>query len=307
VVSRIKRKGIGRLQRSEVIAGYTFITPWIIGMLAFTLIPVIYALVLSFMKWNVFGSPTYIGLANYKKMFTTDPLFWKSLWNTFYMTIFGVPLQLLTALAIASLLNMDVKGLSFYRAIYYIPSIVPLVASAILWLWILSPDFGILNAALRLIGIRGPKWIASAEWSKPSLILMMMWSSGGTMIIYLAGLKGISRQYYEAADIDGATWWAKFVHITLPLLTPTLFFTAVMGVIFTMQIFTQAYVMTQGGPLDSTMFYVYHLFNNAFAFYKMGYASALAWVLLIIILILTIIQFTMSRYWVYYEAGGERR
>jgi multiple sugar transport system permease protein len=239
-------------------------------------------------------------------MFTSDPLFWKSLYNTFYITVIGVPLNILVAFGIALFLNMKVRGMAYYRTIYYLPAVVPVVASSVLWLWILNPRFGVLNAALALVRIKGPMWLASESWSKPSIILMSLWGAGATMIIYLAGLQGIPEQLYEAAEIDGANWWHRFWKITLPLMTPTLFFTVIMGIISSMQVFTQAYIMTNGGPVDSTLFYVYYLFNNAFAYFRMGYACASAWILFLIILIITFFQLRMARYWVYYEAGGKR-
>jgi len=296
-----RKSKLSGLARKEAIAGYLFILPWILGFLMFTSIPLISSFVLSFTNYSVINPPKFAGLENYRTMFTSDRLFYKSLGNTLYIVVIGVPLNIVVGLSIALLLNTKVRGMQYYRTIFYLPSIVPIVASSILWLWILHPSVGLLNSALRLFGINGPQWLASPIWSKPALILMGLWSAGSSMIIYLAGLQGIPEQLYEAAEIDGATWWTKFFKVTLPLLSPTIFFNLVMGIIGAMQIFTQAYVMTQGGPLDSTLVYVYYLFNNAFSYFKMGYACSLAWILFLIILVLTLIQLRLARHWVYYE------
>jgi len=219
--------------------------------------------------------------------------------------VLGVPLGMAVSLGVAMLLNARVKGMAFYRTIYYLPAIVPAVASSILWIWVLNPQFGLVNVALqRLFGIAGPQWLQSELWSKPSILLMGLWGAGAGMIIWLAGLKGIPETLYEAAEIDGAGKCAAFRHVTLPMLSPYIFFNLIMGVIGTFQIFTQAYIMTSGGPVDSTLFYAYYLFNNAFRYFKMGYASALAWILFLIILALTLVQLRLGKRWVYYE--GEK-
>ncbi len=295
-----KRKS--RMARSETKAAWLFASPWIIGFIIFTLGPIVASLVLSLTKYEIFAAPKYIGFKNYQTLFFRDKLFIKSLYNTFYITVIGVPLGVITGLSIALLLNMKIRGMSWYRTIYYLPAIVPIVASSILWKWIFRPQVGLMNYVLSWFGIRGPMWLGSIAWAKPAIIIMQTWAAGATMIIYLAGLKGIPVQLYESAEIDGASWFHKFIHITLPMITPTLFFTTVMGMIGSFQIFAQAFFMTQGGPADSTLFYVYYLFNNAFAYFKMGYASAMAWILFWIILILTLLQLSLARYWVYYEA-----
>lgn len=286
--------------------GYLFISPWILGFVLFIAGPLVSSIVLSFTRYDVLNPAKFIGFGNYSYMFTRDGLFWVSLFNTLYITVIGVPLNIIVGLSIALLLNLKVKGMAWYRTIYYLPSIVPIVASSILWLWILNPHFGVLNMILEYLGIPGPGWISSPLWSKPAIIMMRMWGAGSTMIIYLAGLKGIPETLYEAAEIDGATTWKKFFHITLPMLTPTLFFTTVMGIIQSLQVFTQAFVMTQGGPAQSTLFYVYHLYNNAFVYFKMGYASALAWILFIITLVITALQIKLAPLWVHYESGTKR-
>ena len=233
-------------------------------------------------------------------MFTRDPLFWKVIGNTLYMVI-GIPLGMALSLAIALLLNLEVRGVAVWRTFFYLPSIVPAVASSILWIWIFNPRIGLLNNVLAAFGIHGPNWLQDEHTSKIALILMGLWSAGGGMIVWLAGLKGISPSYYEAAALDGANAWQRFRTITLPLLTPYIFFNLIMGLIATLQIFTQSFIMTQGGPIDSTLFYAYHLFNNAFRFLQMGYASALGWFLFLAVFLLTLLQLKLSKRWVHYE------
>ncbi|MHC4295470.1 MAG: carbohydrate ABC transporter permease, partial [Planctomycetota bacterium] len=260
-------------------------------------------LIYSFCNYDILNPAEWVGLLNYKRLLA-DPLFWKSLLNTVYMMV-GVPLGMAVGLAIAMLLNLNVRGMKTYRTIFYLPAIVPMVASAILWIWVLSPQNGLLNSLLRMIGISTPPlWLQSSSWllgSKSAIILMGLWAAGGGMIIWLAGLKGIPSHLYEAAEIDGAGPIGRFFHVTLPMLSPYIFFNMVMGVIMTMQIFTQAFIMTSGGPDDSTLFYAFYLFNNAFVYLKMGYASAMAWILLVIVCALTVVQLILSKRWVYYE------
>jgi multiple sugar transport system permease protein len=281
--------------------GFVSATPWIIGFIVFGGAPMLFSLFMSFCDYDILNPPRFVGLHNYQWMFTQDNLLPKALWNTLYMVI-GVPLGMAMSLAIALLLNLKVRGIAVWRTFFYMPAIVPMVAASILWIWIFNPEGGLLNQALRCIGIGGPLWLQDPVWAKPSIIIMGLWTAGGGMIIWIAGLKGIDEQLYEAASIDGANAWQKFMHITIPQLTPYIFFNLVMGLIGTFQIFGQAFIMTQGGPVNSTLFYVYHLFNNAFRYGHMGYASAMAWALFAIVLILTIIQFRISKKWVHYEA-----
>jgi len=242
-----------------------------------------------------------VGLDNYTWMFLHDPLFWKSMWNTVYMMI-GIPLGMGLSLGIAMLLNQKIRGVAVWRTLFYLPSIMPAVAASILWIWILKPDAGLLNTLLASAGIHGPNWLQDEHTSKLGLLLMGLWACGGGMIIWLAGLKGISDTYYEAAALDGANGWQQFRHVTLPLLSPYILFNLVMGLIGTFQIFTQAFVMTSGGPVNSTTFYAYYLFNQAFRYLHMGYACALGWVLFLIVFVLTMIQMRLSERWVHYEA-----
>lgn len=294
-----KRKS--ELVKREERAGYLFALPWFIGFSVFIAGPVIASLVLSFTRYEVVTSPRFVGISNYKFLLQ-DTLSWKSLYNTIYMVIIGVPLQLIVPLSVALLLNKEVKGISLYRTCYYLASIMPMVASSILWLWILDANFGILNTILSTMGVQGPNWLGDPAWAKLGIILMLIWAAtGSNMIIYLAGLKAVPEQLYEAARIDGANWWQLFWNITIPMLTPALFFTLIMGLVSSFQIFTQAYIMTEGGPVNSTLFYVYYLYNNAFAYFKMGYASALAWILFLVIFVITITQLKLSKHWVYYR------
>jgi len=285
----------------EAVKGYLFALPWFIGFFVFTLYPVMAAIYYSFCSYNIVSSPQWINIANYKTLINEDSLFWESLFNTVFYTFFSVPLGISIALILAVLLNHKLRGMSWFRTIFYLPTIVPVVASCILWLWILNPQFGLLNVFLAKLGITGPGWLADENWSKPSLILMSTWAVGGSMIIFLAGLQDIPRRLYEAAELDGANWWRKFISITVPMLTPTIFFNLVMGIIGSFQVFTQAFIMTDGGPVDSTLFYVLYLYRNAFVYFKMGYASAMALILFIIILFFTLVIIFTSSKWVYEE------
>lgn len=293
------------LRAREALTFYLFLTPWLLGFVLFTIGPILASAALSFTQYDIVTPPRAIGAANYHDLFASDRLFGVSLYNTGYYVLFFVPLQIALSLALALLLNLQVHGIPIYRTLFYIPSIVPAVANSILWIWIFQPQWGLLNYGLSLLGVEGPLWLSSVEWSKPSLILMSLWGSGGSMIIFLAGLQGIPQHLYEAAELDGANRWRRFWHVTLPMLTPTTFFVLVLGVIGSFQVFTQAYIMTGGGPANSTLFYMLYLYRRAFVFQNMGYASAMAWILFVIIFLLTVVQFAAARRWVYYE--GERR
>jgi len=274
-------------------------SPWLIGFAIFTGGPILFSIIISFCHYDILNPAIWVGLKNYKWIFTQDPLFWKSLWNTLYMVI-GVPIGIVVSLSIAMLLNQKMKAMAFYRTLFYLPAIVPAVAASILWIWVFNPSHGLLNIALSWAGITGPAWLQDETWSKPSLILMGLWAAGGGMIIWLAGLKGIPDHLYEAAEVDGANMWHKFINITIPMLTPYIFFNIIMGLIGTFQIFSQAYIMTQGGPVNSTLFYAYRLFNNAFRYLQMGEASAMSWVLFVIVFGLTMFQLWLSKKWVHY-------
>ncbi|MFD1675557.1 carbohydrate ABC transporter permease [Alicyclobacillus fodiniaquatilis] len=291
-------------RRRETVTFYLLISPWIVGVLAFILGPMVRSLYLSFTNDDLLSPPRWVGLLNYKTMLH-DPLFWQSLKVTFVYSIIAVPAGLVASLAIALLLNNAVVGMRWFRTIFYLPSILPGIAVMILWVYIFNPNLGLLNSILSDFGIHGPQWIFSSRWALPSLIIMSLWTAGGNMLIWLAGLKGVPEYLYEAASLDGAGTWAKFRHVTIPMITPTIFFNLIMGLIGALQTFSQGYVMTNGGPLNSTLFFNLFLFNNAFDNFRMGYASALAWVLFIIIMVFSLIVIRSSSAWVYYE--GERR
>ena len=293
------------IRQREAILGYLYISPWVIGFILLTLGPMVASLYLSLTDYNVITSPTFIGIGNYTRALREDKLFGVSLWNTFYYALISVPAGILISLLLALLLNQKVKGTNVFRTLFFLPTIVPAVAAILLWNWLFQPDFGLINYTLSFVGIKGPKWLASTAWVKPSLIFIGLWGSvgGSRMIILLAGLQGIPRDLYEAAAIDGSGAWHRFRSITLPMLTPAIFFNVIVGVIEGFRTFTAAFVATDGGPAYASLFYMLYLFQNAFSFLNMGYASALAWILFVIVLILTVIQFRASRQWVYYEGG----
>ena len=298
-------------QREEIMA-YVLISPWIIGFLWFTLGPMLTSLGLSFTETDLFTSE-FVGFANYERLLSTDvtlSLFWKSLYNTAYYVFLSIPLTMIVGFVIALLLNQNIRGQSFYRILYYLPSVIPGIASALLWLWLFNPEFGIINWLLSLIGIAGPRWLYDTETAKLALVIMSLWTAGGNMLVFLAGLQGIPTQLYEAATIDGANAWRRFIHITLPMISPTLFFVLVTNIIQSFQIFTTVYVVSdgKGGPANSTMMYVLWLYLLAFRQFRMGFASALAWVFFVIIMLFTVLIFRSSSAWVYYETEiGEGR
>jgi len=289
------------LARRETLLFYACISPWLLGLLLFVLWPMVASLVISLFRWDLLGEPSFIGWRNYDKLLTRDPLVLQSLKVTALYTLAYVPIEMAGGLALALVMNQKLRFLGLFRTIYYLPSVLPGVAFVVLWMWILHPDAGLINTLLSYVGIEGPRWLADPDWALPGLLMMSLWGLGRSMVIYLASLQGIPRQLYEAASIDGAGPWPSFWRITLPMLTPTLFFNLVLSVISTFQTFTSAYVATDGGPLDSTLFYVLYIYRQAFTFRSMGYASALAWVLFVIILVLTLLIVRSSREWVYYE------
>jgi multiple sugar transport system permease protein len=293
----------GKRERSNFKIGMLFLLPWTIGFLVFTLYPMAVSFVYSFSIYHARQPLEWIGLQNYANLLKDD-LFWQSLYNTLYMVVIGVPLTLLASFICAVLLNLKVRGQSIYRVIYFLPSIVPTVASTILWLWILNPQTGILNTLLGYVGIDGPNWMSNAAWSKPGLILLGMWGMGGTIVIYLSGLQDVPVSLLEAAELDGANWWQRLWHVTVPMVSPITLFNLITGVIAMFQYFAQAYVFRGthdlGYPLNSTLFYSVYLYQNGFLWLKMGYASAMAWVLFVIILACTILLLKVSERFTYY-------
>lgn len=294
------------LRRVEARWGVLMALPAILGFVLWHSGPMLASLVISFTNWPVVSAPKWTGIENYVTLLRKDPLFWKSLYVTGYYTFLSVPLVIVTALLVAQLLNQKVRGLAIFRTIFYLPTVVPAVASSILWLWLFNPDFGLFTSFLDLFGHPGFLWIYDERQVIPSLALMSVWGMGNTMVIFLAGLQGVPTQYYEAAEIDGATAFRKWLHITVPMMSPIIFFNLVMGIIGTFQVFSQAYVMTEGGPNNASLFMVYYLFLQAFDYGRMGYASAIAWILFMIVIVFTIIVFRTSPYWVYYETAGRR-
>ncbi len=307
------RRPLLRPSVAEELLGWLFAAPWIIGFIAFTLGPMLYSLYASFTKYNITTEPIFLGLDNYVALFGDDR-FAVSLENTFWMVFVKIPIVVVVSIGIALLLNMDLPGYPVFRVLFYMPNVLAGVAAVFLWQWILAPD-GLFNRALAVFGITGPAWFADANWTKPGMVVMGMWWIGGNILIYLAGLKGIPQSLYEAAAIDGANGWQKVLHVTLPMLSPTIFFQVVTGIIGTFQIFTTAYILAggnggglvgNGGPGQSLLFYVLYLYNRAFGKsgpggFQMGYASAQAWVLFAIILVITLVQLALARRWVYYE------
>ncbi|CAM3629702.1 carbohydrate ABC transporter permease [Occultella aeris] len=291
--------------RAEARWGVLFAMPAILGFVIFTIGPMVASFIFSLTDWTVGATPNFIGLGNYQAM-ADDPLFWKSLGVTTYYTLAAVPIALVVGFVVAMLVNAGWRRQSMWRTIYYLPTLVPAVASAVLWIWIFNPDSGLFNSILRALGLPTSNWIYSESTAIPSLIIMSTWGFGNAMVIFLAGLQGVPRHLYEAVALDGGGAWAKFRHVTLPFMTPVIFYNLVTGVIGTFQVFNQAYIMTSGGPNNSTLFYIYYLYTQAFTDSQMGYASALAWVLFLIVLIITALLFRNARSWVYYEAGGAR-
>jgi multiple sugar transport system permease protein len=294
----------------RTLTGYAFIAPWIAGFLAFTAVPMAASLALSFHSWSLLSPPEWVGLENFQAIFRDDPLFTTSLWNTAYYVALSVPLGLCASLLLALLLNRNLRGMGFFRTVVVLPSIMNIVAVSVLWLWIFNPEFGLLNTLLRFFGVEGILWLQSERWAKPALIIMSLWGVGGGALIFLAALQGIPRELYEAASLDGAGSFRRFRHITLPMISPAMFFSLIMGIIGSFQVFAQAFVMTgaaqpgaEGGPNNATLFLVLHLYKKAFQEFRMGYAAALAWILFFIVLAFTIAQKRLSRRWVYYEAG----
>jgi multiple sugar transport system permease protein len=292
------------LSRQEAKYGWMFIAPWVIGFGVFMLYPILASLYYSLCDYSVLEGAAFIGLENYRELLH-DEIFWKALGNTLYYAAGALPLGLVAALALAMLLNTGVRGLTVYRTIYFLPSLVPMVALAVLWLWIFNGEYGILNYVLRaLFHVEGPGWLSDPRWSKPALILISLWGVGHAMVIYLAGLQDVPQHLYEAAELDGANWWQKIRHVTLPMISPVIQFNLIMGIIGAFQFFAVPYVMSpSGAPARSTYFYTMYLFDNAFSYLRMGYASAMAWLMFIVIFLLTLLALRISTRYVHYEGA----
>ncbi len=282
------------------LAGYAFVAPWLFGFLVFTLYPFLRSVQLSFTRYNIVTPPRSVGWANYRVLLTDDPLFWKSLLVTVEYAALAIPLGIVAGVGLALLLNIELRGMALWRTVFYLPSVVPAVAGSLLFVWIFNPQIGLANGLLRLFGVQGPAWLLDTHWALPALVLHSVWGVGGSMVIYLAGLKDVPHELYEASTLDGANAWTRTRRITLPLITPVIFFNLVMGIIGTFQSFTNAYVMTQGGPEESTLFYGLYLYQRAWLFLDMGYASAMAWILVLVVAVLTGIVFRSQKRWVHY-------
>jgi multiple sugar transport system permease protein len=280
--------------------GLLFISPWIVGLLWFYLYPFLASLYYSFHSATAFGPGAFIGLRNYELMIR-DPLFWKSLVNTICFTVGSLCLGTVSALSLALLLPKNVRDATVYRTIFYLPTVVPFTAISVIWIWILHPQYGLLNHLLESLGIPGPGWLSDPAWAMPALILVSAWSIGNMMVIYLAAMLEIPTELYEAAKLDGASPWQRLIRITVPMLTPVILFNVIIGLINGFQYFVQPYVMTNGGPADSTLVYSLYLYRNAFQFFRMGYASAMAWVLFLLILVVTAMVLRSARSWVHYR------
>ena len=302
----MKRAKSSAIERLEAIDGYLSISPWLAGFLIFTCMPIFSTIYYSFTRWTIMEPAVWIGLENYIYMFTKDPLFWQALKVTSLYVVMSLPIIIVFGLMLALLLNMKIRGMNLYRTLFYIPAVISGVSVAMLWTWLLQPDVGIVNTVLDLLGIKGPGWFWDPKWALPSVASMSLWKVGGSAVIYLAGLQNIPPQLYEAAKIDGAGKVTSFFKITIPLLTPTLFFQLIIQMIECFKVFTEAFVITKGGPLKATYFYLLYFYEEGFQHFNTGYASALILVLVVVIMAMTIVVNITSKKWVYYE-GEERK
>ena len=309
----LRRPQLTRGEWRSLWLGLAFISPWLVGFLALTLYPAIASLYYSFTDFKILQPPRWIGLDNYIALFK-DPVFWKSLNNTLYLVVIGVPLSVLVALGIALLLNVkNIPGIGVFRTIFYLPVIIPAASASVLWIWLLNPPYGLVNQLLGFIGIHGPGWFYDPNWAKPGIVTLIVWTAGDVVLIYVGALQGVSRSLYEAAEVDGAGPWTRLRHITIPMISPAILFNLITGGIAAFQSFTQAFTVSEGigtngaavgGTQNSLLFYGLNLYNNAFRYFHMGYASALAWLLLVAILLATFVLLRISRDRVYYEGDA---
>jgi multiple sugar transport system permease protein len=299
-----------RLSFEETFWGWVFITPVVLGLLLFKIGPVLASLALSFTKYDIITPPRFIGFDNYLKL-PTDDLWVKSVTVTLTYTALFIPLSMMVAYLVAMLMSQELRGVALYRTMWYLPSLVPVVVSAVIWRWALNPEFGPVNYPLKILGLNPPGWLTEPQWIIPSVVIIQVWAVGNTALIFLASIKGVPTSYYEAAEVDGAGTWYKFIHITIPMTSSVIFFQLIMAVIYSFQVFSVAYVLFGGatssaaaGPSNSALFYVLYTFRNAFGYFNNGYASSMAWILFIVVMILTFIIFKTQKRWVYYETGG---
>lgn len=281
--------------------GLGFISPWLLGFAAFTLLPILLSLYYSFCSYPLIQKPVWVGLDNYRALMH-DGVFWKVISNTVVYAVLALPIGLLLALALAMLLNVKIRGQAIYRTVIFLPSLIPAVASAMLWLWMFNSKLGLVNFVLRALGIKDPPgWLTDVKWALPSLVIMSFWGVGNTVVIFLAGLQDVPRELFEAAELDGATRFQAIQHVTIPSISPVIFFNLIMGIIGTLQVFVLPFIMTQGGPGRATYLYTEYMYDNAFGYLKMGYCSAMAWIQLCVILALTGLAFWSSKHWVHYQ------
>lgn len=292
-----------KLQMREAIEGYLFALPWILGLIIFFGGPILASMVLSFTEYDILSTPRFTGLDNYAKAFFDDKLFWPSMMRTFVYAAVVVPTALAGSLFLAIMLNQKLKGTNIFRTIFFVPHLTPIVAVAVIWSWLLHPNLGPVNGYLELLGIEGPRWFTDRQWALPSTVIVSVWMQlgGNAMLIFLAGLQGVPEELYEAADLDGASGWQKFRSVTLPLISPTIFFNLILGIIAAMKVFGLAFVTTAGGPAYATWFFALHIYHQAFEFYRLGYGSALAWLFAMVLIAFTLVQLKLSGRWVYYE------
>jgi multiple sugar transport system permease protein len=295
------------MRKREAVWFYITIAPWLLGFLIFTLGPILASIYFSLTSWDLFTPPKFVGIENYTGLLTKDKIIYKAIYNTLYYSLISVPLNMALSLGIAYLLNKPLRGMRFFRTVFYVPSQVPIVAASMLFIWLFAPDAGLINQFLALFGIDGPAWLLDPQWVKPALIIQSTWGIGTAIVLLLAGMQGIPPEFYEAAEMDGASSGRQFFHITLPLLTPIIFFNLVMAIIGSLQTFSQVFIMTNGGPNNASTMIVPYLFDNAFRFYKMGYASSIAWVLFLLILLFTLFILRSSSIWVFYESEVKNR
>jgi multiple sugar transport system permease protein len=300
-----ERKYMMKISSKEKVAGWLLASPWLIGFLAFTVGPMLYSLFLSFTNYDMFNKPLWIGLANYSKLFTGDYLVPQALKVTFIYTLISISINLVLGLLIALLLNQKIKLLGFFRMVFYLPSVLPYIATLFMWMLVFNTDFGLINSVVKIFGLKGPNWLGDPHWTLSALIIISVWGIGKDMLIYLAGLQGVPTQLYEAAELDGASAWKSFWKITIPMISPVIFFNLIIGIINSLQAFNTAYIMTEGGPVNSTYFYMLHIYYKAFEDYQMGYSSALAWILFIITILFTFLVFRTVGAKIYYEGGED--
>lgn len=305
VAVRTPRRGLSKAERHSLRTGLLFVSPWLVGFLIWTLYPLISSLFFSFTRYDVVRAPIWIGLGNFNEIFFEDLAFWTVVKNTLYYVGISVPLGVFVAFLMASLLNTKLLGRSFFRAVFYIPSIVPAVCSAMVWLFIFNNQYGVINNIMRALGRPIIPFLSSPDLAKPSLILIALWAQGTAVVIFLAALQDVPRSLYEAATVDGANAWHKFRHITIPMCSPIILYNLVMGFISAFQTFLMPYLLTNGGPMASTEFYAMHLYRNAFELFRMGKACALAWIMVVVVALLTALLFRTSGNWVFY-GGGDR-